>query len=98
MISRSGCRAAVDGAIDELGAGSAGARLDHRVLAAARGRGRAAGVEPVPSDTAEEAIDRVFAARTVRAAPLRTLADLYREARFSRHPMGAADAEPRAPR
>jgi hypothetical protein len=52
----------------------------------------AAGIAPVPSDTPEEAIGRMFAGGRVREAPLRTLADLYREARFSRHEMSATDA------
>lgn len=86
-------RAAVDGAIDEFGAGRP---VRDSIIACwlrLEDASRAAGVEQVPSDTAEEAIQRVFAARTVRAAPLELLADLYREARFSRHPMGAAHAE-----
>lgn len=52
----------------------------------------AAGIARVPSDSPEEAIGRVFSAGRVREAPLRALAELYREARFSRHRMGAADA------
>ena len=86
-------RAAVDEALDELGTGgpvsdaiiACWLRLEHA--------SQVAGVEPVPSDTAEEAIQRVFAVRAVRAAPLERLAELYREARFSRHRLGEADAE-----
>jgi hypothetical protein len=51
-----------------------------------------AGIAPVASDTPEEAINRVFAAAAVRAGPLRSLAALYREARFSRHALNAADS------
>jgi hypothetical protein len=52
-----------------------------------------AGMARDPSDTPEEAIERLFAAGRVRGESLRTLADLYREARFSRHPMTRADAD-----
>jgi hypothetical protein len=48
-----------------------------------------AGVPPLASDTPQETINRVFGAGQVHAVPLRALAELYREARFSRHPMGA---------
>jgi hypothetical protein len=86
-------RAAVDDALDEL---APGRPVSDAIIACwlrLERASRAAGVEPVPSDTAEEAIQRVFAARTVRAAPLHLLADLYREARFSRHRLGEAEAE-----
>ena len=86
-------RAAVDEAIDEIG--STRPVRDSIIACWLRleDASRAAGVEQVPSDTSEEAIQRVFAARTVRAEPLELLADLYREARFSRHAMGAAHAD-----
>jgi hypothetical protein len=50
-----------------------------------------AGVAPVRSDTPDEAIRRIFFATEVSGTPLRTLAELYREARFSRHTMGRQD-------
>ncbi len=49
-----------------------------------------AGIAPVPSDTPEQAINRVLAASGARAEPLAALAELYREARFSRHAMDGA--------
>ena len=53
-----------------------------------------AGMAAVASDTPEEAILRVLRAGRVSdaaAAPLATLAGLYREARFSQHPMTRGD-------
>jgi hypothetical protein len=47
-----------------------------------------AGIALVPADTPDETIRRIFFATDVSAAPLRVLAELYREARFSRHTMG----------
>jgi hypothetical protein len=47
-------------------------------------RGRAAR----RSDTATELLDRAVAAGVVDGAPARTLTELFREARFSEHPMG----------
>jgi hypothetical protein len=47
-------------------------------------RGRAAR----RSDTATELLDRAVAAGLVDGAPARTLTELFREARFSEHPMG----------
>ena len=47
-------------------------------------RGRAAR----GSDTATELLDRAVAAGLVDGAPARTLTELFREARFSEHPMG----------
>ena len=47
-------------------------------------RGRAAS----GSDTATELLDRAVAAGLVDGAPARTLTELFREARFSEHPMG----------
>jgi hypothetical protein len=49
------------------------------------------GVEPVRSDTAEQFVGRVLAVAAVRPDPLQRLAELYREARFSDHPMSEAD-------
>ncbi len=40
------------------------------------------------SDTATELLDRAVAAGLVAGAPARTLTELFREARFSAHPMG----------
>lgn len=86
-------RAAVGEALEELG--SAGPVGDAIIACWVRLQAASsdAGIAPVASDTAEEAIERVFAVRTVRPAPLRTLADLYREARFSGHQMAASDAD-----
>ena len=47
----------------------------------------AAGVEPRPSDTAEEATTRILAERSVDPLAALRLAELYREARFSSHVM-----------
>lgn len=47
----------------------------------------AAGVEPRPSDTAEEATTRILAERSVDPEAALRLAALYREARFSSHVM-----------
>ncbi|HEY2299244.1 MAG TPA: DUF4129 domain-containing protein [Jatrophihabitans sp.] len=58
-----------------------------RLMAAAE----QAGVPPLASDTPQETINRVFGVGQVHAVPLRALAELYREARFSKHPMGAAE-------
>jgi hypothetical protein len=49
---------------------------------ARRGRGAR------PSDTAGELLDHAVAAGLVSGAPARTLTDLFREARFSEHPIG----------
>lgn len=83
---------AVDEALDELDvagrpAGDAIIRCWQRLVEAAA----EAGIAPVASDTPEEAVHRVFAATTVPAVPLRVLAELYREARFSEHTLGEAD-------
>ena len=48
----------------------------------------AAGVERAPSDTSAELTERVLASCRVDGAAISTLAALYREARFSEHPMG----------
>ena len=45
------------------------------------------------ADTPEEAVGRMLGAGGVRAEPLRRLADLYREARFSRHRMTETDVD-----
>jgi hypothetical protein len=86
-------RAAVDEALDELGSGGPVADAIIACWLRLQAASSDAGIAPVASDTAEEAIERVFAVRTVRPAPLRALAELYREARFSGHRMAAADAD-----
>ena len=82
---------AVDEAIDALDAG--GPAADAIILCWQRlvSAAEQAGAPPLPSDTPEETINRVFAAGRVHADPLRTLAELYREARFSQHVMGPAE-------
>jgi hypothetical protein len=52
-----------------------------------------AGVDHLVSDTSTELTERVLASATVDRAALGALAALYREARFSRHPMGEAQRE-----
>jgi hypothetical protein len=52
-----------------------------------------AGVEPRASDTPEEMITRLGITAGVPARPLLALAELYREARFSRHAMGPEHAQ-----
>lgn len=47
-----------------------------------------AGVAPHRSDTPTDTVVRVLGQGRARPEPLETLADLYREARFSRHEMG----------
>lgn len=84
---------AVDRALSELAAGGPVDDAIIRCWLRLEEEAAAAGVDRNPSDTPEEAIERVFAAGRVRADQLRTLAALYREARFSRHPMSQADAE-----
>ncbi len=86
-------RAAVDEALDELGAGGPVGDAIIACWLRLQAASSDAGIEPVASDTAQETIQRVFAVRTVRPEPLRALADLYREARFSGHLMVAADAD-----
>ena len=46
------------------------------------------GRESRPSDTAGELLDRAVDAGLVSGSPARELTDLFREARFSEHPMG----------
>jgi hypothetical protein len=48
----------------------------------------AAGVERTPADTSAELTERVLATHQVDGAAISRLAALYREARFSEHPMG----------
>ena len=48
----------------------------------------AAGVERTPADTSAELTERVLATQHVDDVAIATLAALYREARFSEHPMG----------
>ena len=48
----------------------------------------AAGVERTPADTSAELTERVLATHHVDGAAISSLAALYREARFSEHPMG----------
>lgn len=50
-----------------------------------------AGLERLPSETAAEFTGRLLATWDVDTASLSTLADLYREARFSRHEMSEDD-------
>jgi hypothetical protein len=83
--------AAVDEAIDALDADGPAADAiiqcwQHLITAAEE-----AGVPPHASDTPQETINRVFGAGEVHAVPLRALAELYREARFSGHTMGPAE-------
>ncbi len=51
----------------------------------------ASGLERLPAETSLEYVERVVAASSVRPEPIQELADLYREARFSRHDMSEAD-------
>lgn len=55
-------------------------QLSHRLVRQGR--------ELRPSDTAGELLDRAADAGLVSGSPARDLTDLFREARFSRHPMG----------
>ncbi|TFH20469.1 MAG: DUF4129 domain-containing protein, partial [Acidimicrobiales bacterium] len=48
----------------------------------------AAGVDRVPADTSAELTQRVLSTHQVDRAAISALAALYREARFSEHPMG----------
>lgn len=82
---------AVDDALDEL---AVDRPVSDSIIACWQRLGAAAaavGIAPVPSDTPDEAIRRVFFGSEVSAGPLRALADLYREARFSWHSMGPDD-------
>lgn len=83
---------AVDRALAELGAGGPVDDAIIRCWLQLEAATDEAGVPRDASDTPEEAIARVFAAGRVQPGPLRTLADLYREARFSRHRMTDDDA------
>jgi hypothetical protein len=51
----------------------------------------ASGLERLPAETSLEYVARVVATSSVRPEPIGELADLYREARFSRHDMSEAD-------
>lgn len=51
--------------------------------------GQAAGTQVRPSETAAEYATRLSHEQLISESPLRRLADLYREARFSEHPVGA---------
>ena len=53
----------------------------------------AAGLERLPAETSVEFVERVVGASSVDPEPIRELARLYREARFSRHDMAEADRE-----
>ncbi|WP_426566301.1 DUF4129 domain-containing protein [Angustibacter sp. McL0619] len=53
----------------------------------------ATGVEPRASETAAELTSRVLGRLDVDRTSIRDLAELYREARFSRHPMVEADRD-----
>lgn len=84
--------AAVDAAETEL-ARHADARqavlAAYRAMAGQLSRGLARhGSAARGSDTASELLGRAVAAGLVTGPPARTLTDLFREARFSRHPMG----------
>lgn len=50
-----------------------------------------AGVRPKPSDSPADFVKRVLAQESVRVEPLGDLAELFREARFSRHAMTESD-------
>jgi hypothetical protein len=80
---------AVDAGLDTLGEGPVEDAVI-RCWLVMRDAAIATGVVPRPSDTPEEFVRRVLASSQVHAAPLRDLADLYREARFSAHPMTEA--------
>jgi hypothetical protein len=82
---------AVDRALGELGAGGPVDDAIIRCWLQLAAAADAAGVRSDVSDTPEEAVGRMLAAGGVPAEPLRRLADLYREARFSRHRMTEAD-------
>ena len=84
---------AVDRALEELGTGGPVDDAIIRCWLQLETAADAAGVARAVSDTPEEAVGRMLAAGGVHAEPLRRLADLYREARFSRHRMSQTDAE-----
>jgi hypothetical protein len=54
---------------------------------------RASGLRPRDSETAAELTGRVLGSLDVDRSAIHDLAALYREARFSRHPMDEADRE-----
>jgi type II secretory pathway pseudopilin PulG len=81
---------AVDAGYEDLAAGP----VEDAIIAcwlSLRDAALAAGVEPRQSDTPDEFVRRVLGSAQVRPAPLRELAELYREARFSAHPMTETD-------
>ncbi len=84
---------AVDRALVELGTGGPVDDAIIRCWMQLETAAGAAGVGPDASDTPEEAVGRMLGAGGVRAEPLRRLADLYREARFSRHRMTETDVD-----
>jgi hypothetical protein len=49
-----------------------------------------AGLQRAAAETSAEYVERVVAASSIDPAPIRELAVLYREARFSRHELGDA--------
>jgi hypothetical protein len=53
----------------------------------------AAGTPPRPAETSAEYVDRLAEEQRLPAAPLQRLAGLYREARFSAHPVRAAQRD-----
>lgn len=93
LVAQRMAAAAVAG-LDEL---AAEGRVADAIIACwqrLRAAAEEAGVPPVASDTPEQAIARVLRAGAVSegaARPLTTLADLYREARFSEHEMSRGD-------
>jgi hypothetical protein len=82
--------AAVESGMDELAAERPARDSIIACWQRLRGAASDAGITPVPSDTPEQAINRVLGASGARAEPMEALAELYREARFSRHVMGDA--------
>jgi len=61
------------------------------------GTAEAAGLRRSPADTSSDLVDRLLASMPLSEEPLRRLAALYREARFSSHPIPAeAVAQARA--
>jgi hypothetical protein len=81
--------AALESGIDELAAERPARDSIIACWQRLRAAAAEAGIAPVPSDTPEQAINRVLAAGGAQAEPLEGLAELYREARFSRHSLGA---------
>jgi hypothetical protein len=84
---------AVDDALEELNADRPVSDSIIRCWQRLQTAAADAGVRPELSDTPDEAIRRIFFATEVSGTPLRTLAELYREARFSQHTMGPQNAD-----